>query len=116
MFNMYSFTRSFESWNVNGYTLPRGWGNGYVVIPYLHRLHGRSYDDLNDGISIHGGLTFAQQIDSIRMLKEWGLPAKCLYGWCVGFDTAHWSDSPITWPKERVEEETQSLLTQLKQL
>lgn len=47
-----------------------GWGNGYLVIPNGHKLHGMGYDDIHDAydVSVNGGLTFAE---STKGLKEW---------------------------------------------
>jgi len=87
-----------------------GWGNGYVLIPKDHPLHGKHYDEIS--VDVHGGLTFSELVDS-EMIEFWGLSKKDEGKWCVGFDTAHCSDTLLDWPKEKVEKETQWLKQQL---
>lgn len=54
---------------------------GYVGLPVSHRLHGLGYDhDLLDGISSHGGLTFAGAMSTDDDF------------WYFGFDCAHHTD------------------------
>ena len=87
-----------------------GWGNGYVVIPKGHPLHGKSYDDIN--VDVHGGLTFASSANDL----EWNeITKKDKEGWIVGFDTAHGEDNLSKWPKKSVERETKRLEKQLMQ-
>lgn len=91
--------------------ISHGWGNGYVVIPKGHPLHGKDYDDIN--VSVHGGLTFgisAKELDWEELTEE------DKEGWVVGFDTAHGDDSSSNWPKQRVVKETKRLAKQLKKL
>ena len=94
-----------------------GWGNGYVLIPQGHKLHSLSYDELNDfpQIDVNGGLTFSELVD-----KDWaeclGLPKSDIGMWCVGFDTAHYRDTLSVWPKEKVQEEADRLLSQLQSI
>ena len=38
-----------------------GWGNGYVLIPQDHQLHGKDYSDID--IYVHGGLTFSEYVE-----------------------------------------------------
>ena len=76
-----------------------GWGNGYVLIPKGHPLHGKDYDEIS--VSVHGGLTFAQLVDE-EFISVWGLDEEDEGCWCVGFDTVHWQDTLETWPEERV--------------
>ena len=53
--------------------------NGYVGIPRAHPCAGMDYDDLNDLVDVHGGLTYA----------EWDKATG--YKW-FGFDTNHGGD------------------------
>ena len=41
-----------------------GWGNGYVIIPEGHKLHGKHYEELNKrkAISVNGGLTYSMNV------------------------------------------------------
>lgn len=87
-----------------------GWGNGYVIIPKDHKLHGVHYDDIN--VDVHGGLTFSELVDT-QMMEKFGLDTEDIGKWCVGFDTAHYSDNLLNWSKERVKEETEYLFQQL---
>jgi hypothetical protein len=87
-----------------------GWGNGYVIIPPNHKLHGRHYDDID--VNVHGNLTFSELADN--KLIEWlGLDIGDLGSWVVGFDTAHFGDTLEKWSKEAVQAETENLLNQL---
>lgn len=38
-----------------------GWGNGYVLIPEGHPLHGEHYDKID--VDVNGGLTFSELVD-----------------------------------------------------
>lgn len=49
---------------------------GYVLIPPNHHWHGKDYDDIH-GVSIHGGLTYADKDGP---------------DWKVGFDAGHAGD------------------------
>ena len=53
--------------------------NGYVAIPKGHLWHGQDYNNLNEGIDVHGGLTYAAED------KETG-------EWVLGFDCSHAGD------------------------
>jgi hypothetical protein len=90
-----------------------GWGNGYVAIPPTHILWGKDYNDANELISIHYGLTFSDIIHESNNEFVKHAPA----GWWVfGFDTAHFDDDEQKWPKEAVEAEAKRLLTQFFEL
>lgn len=89
-----------------------GWGNGYVLIPKYHPFYNVSYDYINQYIDIHVGLTFSGLVD-FDLIKDWELDQEDEGKWCVGFDTAHYGDNILKWPKERVEEETEKLKQQL---
>jgi hypothetical protein len=87
-----------------------GWGNGYVLIPEDHPLHGKHYDDID--VDVHGGLTWSKLVDE-QLLTVFRLDKEDLGTWCVGFDTAHLNDNLSTWPKEAVQKETERLKDQL---
>ena len=86
-----------------------GWGNGYVIIPEGHPLHGRHYDDID--VDVHGGLTWSESAKGL----DWPeIKEEDKSGWVVGFDTAHYKDSLSSWPRLRVEAETENLKKQLE--
>lgn len=87
-----------------------GWGNGYVLIPEGHPLHGKHYDDID--VDVHGGLTFSELVDD-EMIEKWEIDAEDKGKWCVGFDTAHYQDNLSRWPKEAVQAEADNLMKQL---
>src|SRR5690554_6159122 len=75
----------------NNLEITTGWGNGYVIIPKGHPLHGKDYSEIHHifpELDVHGGLTFA---DSVNQVIEygWAMPTDCEDGWVVGFDTCH---------------------------
>lgn len=77
-----------------------GWGNGYVIIPEGHPLHGMHYDKIHDqyNINVHGGLTFSELAQNCVPL---GLPKNINEtSWVIGFDTCHYGDSITKWPDE----------------
>lgn len=98
--------------------IQKGWGNGYVLIPKGHKLHGIIYWDIEDmeDIEIHGGLTFSREVTEHTLSKIPQLTKDDIGSWMIGFDTAHCGDNEITCPKEYVEKETQYLLEQVKNL
>lgn len=51
--------------------------NGYVYVPNGHPCHGMDYNDGNDLVSVHGGLTYSEKLDR---------------GKKFGFDTSHAGD------------------------
>lgn len=73
---------------------------GYVGLPPGHPLHGKSYNDMDVDVHVHGGLTFADtchdaEDDHSRYvchLPEPGEPQKV---WWFGFDCHHaWDRAP----------------------
>jgi hypothetical protein len=109
---MYGFIVE-NKWNYADYGIHAGWGNGYVVIPPDHPLWGKSYDELNEHIDIHGGLTYAS---FVFMNGHWWEEIPHTVnpeGWVVGFDTNHYEDTLELWPKEAVILETSRLMGQL---
>ena len=93
----------------------RGWGNGYVIIPKGHALHGVDYDNVHvliPHLEVHGGLTYS---DAGKNLKDFSSKHPTSEdAWVVGFDTSHWDDTLEKWPKSRVLEETNKLKAQLE--
>lgn len=95
---------------------------GYVNIPEGHPWHGKEYDDVVVGepsegddawmedyerrmegiVRVHGGLTY-----SGRSLV--GMPD----GWWVGFDCAHYQDTPERCTEDYVSAECRSLAEQI---
>lgn len=98
----------------NAYRIQRGWGNGYVIIPKSHPFYEKSYDELNDIIDVHGGLTYSSYVN-IRSKKIYvpELTNEDLGCWMIGFDTAHWNDTLHSCPKEYVILETLNLKMQV---
>lgn len=97
----------------------KGWGNGYVLIPEGHPLHGKHYDSIE--VDVNGGLTFSELITE-ELVNGWneisgnGLTKDDIGGWLVGFDTCHYNDTMERWPKEAVKAETDRLAEQLTAL
>lgn len=79
-----------------------GWGNGYVFLPKGHRFYGIDYDEINQHVEVHRGLTYSREDDD-------GF-------WVVGFDTAHFGDNKDNWNRSRVLKETLKLRDQLIKL
>jgi hypothetical protein len=97
------------------YGFPRGWGNGYVLIPVGHPMHGKYYDDID--VEVHGGLTFSELAE--ENMKEWSggkIIDEDLGSWIVGFDTAHYGDNETNWGFQNVEAETIRLKEQLENI
>lgn len=97
--------------------LTKGWGNGYVIIPKEHPLHGKGYDEIDEIINVHGGLTFSAKVSEIRRFISDDLydelePDSFVYG----FDTAHYGDNIEKWSKEAVLLETEKLKLQFEKL
>lgn len=95
-----------------------GWGNGYVIIPKGHPLHGIEYDEINEkGIDVHGGLTCSVLVDK-KLIERFSdeyppLNDEDIGTWLVGFDTMHYIDNIINCNKEFVESETERLKEQI---
>ena len=80
-----------------------GWGNGYVRLPKGHPCYGMGYEQID--VDVNGGLTYAAE-ETYKKKKYW----------VVGFDTAHYGDTPEKWSQETVEAETIRLKEQLEEL
>ena len=104
--------------------LERGWGNGYVIIPEGHPMHGKHYDDIK--VDVHGGLTLCGLVDMNGMIvtesfsgnknvMHWDeVTEEDAGGWIVGFDTTHYQDSLERWPQKAVQAEVDNLMHQLE--
>ena len=58
--NLIAFIREntwTKSWR---YSLEHGWGNGYVALPSTHPFYGLDYNELNEHLDVHGGLTYSK--------------------------------------------------------
>lgn len=78
-----------------------GWGNGYVALPSTHPFYGLDYDEIDQHVGVHGGLTYSQSY--VHENETY---------WLIGFDTMHSSDNPRNSNKEYVINETLNLLEQ----
>jgi len=93
-----------------------GWGNGYVIIPKEHPMHNKHYDEINNHVDVHYGLTFSETVDE-DIKQNWPeLSDANLGDTVVGFDTLHYGDDEFKWPYEAVVAETERLKTQLEEL
>lgn len=90
-----------------------GWGNGYVLIPRNHPLHGKHYDEINKHVAVHGGLTYSRIINA-RAIKYFGLTKRHLGKWMVGFDTMYYEDNKRNCSRGYVLQQTYLLKEELK--
>ena len=98
------------------YNLDFGWGNGYLVIPKGHKLHGLGYGEIHVLIPMlecNGGLTFSSLgVDC----KNWAEITELDYdSWIIGFDTAHSWDTLDNMPMEKVKRLTIELMNQINE-
>lgn len=95
-----------------------GWGNGYVIIPKNHPWWNKPYEDLNNEIYVHFGLTYGQIVTPsiIMSFNTKELNDSHIGMYLIGFDTGHYTDTLKLWPKKRVIEETQYLEKQVRNL
>jgi hypothetical protein len=56
-----------------------------VGVPKGHPLHGKGYDECDDGLDVHGGLTYAN--------GDGKFPIGLADTWWFGFDCAHLGDA-----------------------
>lgn len=99
--NLIAFIREntwTKSWR---YSLEHGWGNGYVALPSTHPFYGLNYDEIDEHVDVHGGLTYSKSYTHENEMY-----------WLIGFDTMHGFDDPIRSDKEFVINETLDLLKQ----
>lgn len=90
MINIYTLTEYYRGYDIvikllwdpdRPLMMPSRWFCGYVRIPENHKLYGMDYNDLDDILNVHGGVTFAGALDGMD-------------GFYVGFDCAHLGDMP----------------------
>ena len=94
-----------------------GWGNGYVVLPKEHPLHGIHYNDIPEShyVWVHGGITYSESAKNcsksvVEMLDLDGSE------WVFGFDTAHGGDNAQNWSKSAVLAELQRFAAQFEDM
>ena len=118
-------------------SLGHGEYNGYVAVPPTNKYHGKSYLDIDEIISVHGGLTFSEpaSYEKIVFSPNHEVLFKCTGKrnpvltdaeiftenkeigddwWIFGFDTFHSGDTPEEWDRAAVIAETERLLEQLE--
>ena len=65
--------------------------NGYIGVPSTHPWYACEFTDLEMGVEVHGGLTYAGPLDGLDELKQYAH----MKFWWIGFDTAHaWDFTP----------------------
>ena len=123
MSNLISFLESTVNKRIKAFVEMEkmgGYANGYVAVPPGHPLWGMDYDNVDNKINIHGGLTYSDMSDNmmesqnIEILDETvdSLPS----GWWVfGFDTLHYMDTLENWSREMCIKETLELRKQLEE-
>ena len=93
-----------------------GWGNGYVIMSKEHPWHGVSYDNLNDIVYAHGGLTYSETLTKEHTQSWLDLSPADIGKHMIGFDTSHFMDTFEKWPKSEVILETQALYRQVQSM
>ena len=83
----------------NDFSMRQWWLCGYVILPADHPLNGEHYDDLNDVVDVHQGLTFSDNGERNT--------------WIIGFDCNHAKDGDKENTEEFVVSEIQKLVDQL---
>lgn len=98
-----------EQYATGTYVVERGWGNGYLVLSKNHPLWGVHYDVINDShhLGAHSGWTFSQFYNKMKKQSSKFITDESLLeikddDWIIGFDTSHYNDNLINWPKEEV--------------
>lgn len=76
------------------------WYCGYAVIPVDHPFYGLDYDEVEDDIDVHGGLTFSGKLDELE-------------GYLLGFNCNHFGDTPEVENEEYTLNECKRLVDQL---
>lgn len=99
----------------NSRLFDHGWGNGYVAVHRNHPDFGKNYEEIP--VDVYYGLTYGAPLgnmaakhlktimdaygsDEVLNEEDW---------WCFGFDTNHYQDNQINWPRTLVELETKQL-------
>lgn len=108
------YTVAIDRDGLREHGLDAGTHNGYVIIQRSDWKASLSYDELDELVSVHGGLTYKNDIH-VEMLAEKGVtfdePVVMF-----GFDTAHAWDTAAEWDKEATLLETHILAEQLCKL
>ena len=89
-----------ENWLFDNYRC------GYVGIPLSHPLAKRWCEELDEYVTVHGGVTYSD--DYVP-----GAHKRKTRKWWVGFDCAHAGDTEEEWTLKRVEKECEELAKQL---
>ena len=122
MKKIYAFLNNAIQQRMGG-MLGNGYANGYVAVPPEHPFHGKHYDEVNETVNVHGGLTFAEKAgDCISCMADCGeainfdsfdeIPKDY---WVFGFDTMHWGDDE-TLDRNWCINETNNLLSQFEDI
>lgn len=64
------------------YGIPSHWYCGYVEIKKGSKFYGKDYREIDTEFDVHGGLTFSGELEDVE-------------GYFLGFDCAHFGDSPF---------------------
>lgn len=90
MINIYTLTEYYRGYDIiikllwdpdRPLMMPSRWFCGYVRIPEDHKFYGKDVNELENLLTVHGGVTFAGALDGMD-------------GFYVGFDCAHLGDMP----------------------
>lgn len=81
------------------FSMRNWWLCGYVILPADHPLNGEHYDDLNDVIDVHQGLTYSDNGENNT--------------WVIGFDCNHLGDGNKENTEEYVVSQIQSVVDQI---
>ena len=76
------------------------WYCGYAVIPEDHQFYGLDYEEVEEDIDVHGGLTFSGEFEDVD-------------GFLLGFDCNHAWDDPGVQDEEYTLSECKKLVDQL---
>lgn len=87
-------------WNIGNFMMQNRWFCGYVRLPGDHKFYGKDVSELEDLLTVHGGVTFAGALDDAD-------------GFYVGFDCAHAGDSPKVQNEAYTLDECRRLVDQL---
>ena len=100
--NIITFIKK-NTWLKRGYGIDFGWGNGYIVINKDHPCFGMNYDTIYQkyNINCESELTYAESAEDNKW-EELHERYKNKDYWIIGFDTMHYKDTLLTWPKDRV--------------
>lgn len=83
-----------------------GWGNGYIGLPYGHKDYGKTYNEIYDSHPINQEWTYSEEetLEISDILTDESLELGEFFQtfWVFGFDSAHYGQNKINWPRERV--------------